>query len=75
MEVGAQDLVEPAVDDDRAIHLGELEKSVAREGNVQRKAIVAGGKYSLGIAHADERADVARDDRYRGRSSAVAPGR
>ena len=66
VEVGAQDLVESAVDDDRTIHLGELEKSVAREGNVQRKAIVAGGKYGLGIAHADERADVARDDHIEG---------
>ena len=62
VKVRAEDLVEPPVDHDGAVHLGQLEQTVAGEGDVQRKTIVAGGEHGLGVAHADESADMAGDD-------------
>ena len=54
--VGAQNLREVLVDDDGTVHLGELEKTVRREGNVQLETIVAGCQDVLGISDADESA-------------------
>ena len=66
VKVCAQDLVEPTIDDDGTIHLGKLEQAVAREGDIQRKAVVTRGEYGVGVAHTNEGSDVPRDDHVEG---------
>ena len=74
VEVGAQDLGEVLVDDDGAVHLAQLEQSVGSERDAQRETVVARCQHVLGIAHADERADVAGDDHVERRANGL-PGR
>ena len=79
MEVGAQDLGEILVDDNGAVHLGELEQAVGGEGDIELEAVVACGEHGILIADGDEGAEVAGDDHVdghaqRGAGSAHADG-
>ena len=66
MEIGAQNLGEVAVDNDGAIHLGELEQTVRGERNVERKAVITGSEHVFGVANADKGAQVTGDDHVEG---------
>ena len=66
VEVGAQDLGEVAVDDDGAIHLGELEQTVRGERNVEREAVVTGGEHVFSVADADKSTQVTGNDHVEG---------
>ena len=56
--VGAQDLGEILVDDDRAVHLAELEETICGERDVHGKTIIPGSKHVLGVADADKGTQV-----------------
>ena len=75
VEVGAQDLREVTVHNDGAVHLGELEQAVRRERDVEWEAVVAGREHGVGVAHADEGAEVAGDDHVEGTAHGGAGGR
>ena len=66
--VGAQNLGEVAVDDHGAVHLAELEEAVGGERDVELEAVVTRGEDVLRVAHADEGAQVARQDHVQGRA-------
>ena len=64
--VCAQDLGEVLVQNYGAVHLAQLEEAVCREGNVQLKAVVAGGQDVFCVADADKCAHVTGDDHVEG---------
>ena len=75
VEVGAQNLGKVAIDDDGAVHLGELEQAVRGERNVEREAVVTGSKHVFGVANADKGAQVTGDDHVEGGANRLAGGR
>ena len=72
VKVGAQDLGEVAIDDDGAVHLGELEQAVRGERNVERKAVVTGGEHVFGVTDADKGTQVTGDDHVEGGADRLA---
>jgi hypothetical protein len=60
--VGAQDAVDVAVEDDRAVHLGQLAQPGRREVDVQREAAAADRVDDLVVAEHDEGARAAAQD-------------
>ena len=60
--VGAQDAVDVAVEDDRAVHLGQLAQPGGRELDVEREAAAADRLDDLVVAEHDEGAGAAAQD-------------
>ena len=61
MDVGADDTARVRIEENRAVHLRELEEAVGSEGDVDLEATVAKCENGLEIANADEGAVVGRE--------------